>query len=380
VYPIDKTIKVTHINFAEFGYTQPQVVKIQLHCSCGDGAEGTSCIKHNPKKSLQNEVYLAQKVPHLNCQRPVMHLERSCTRMNKLPGKDLFTILKQDELRETLLSLQQRMDLSLAILKALKTQVTDQGIIHRDIKPENILVHLGTTLNVGIIDYGHAIEMPNGTDIYNHDRCGTLVYVAPEVLSSTTSDNGYLQTPAMDLFSIARVLVLIWGGCDQSYSYKHSTIYWYYLHSEHFKQITPLFSNISRADHDILKKFELNLKIHDFLKRLLSLPPKNRGDIDTAISLFGSILEEFTQKISPPIASVPSTLFSTKKSQPLSTNHPIKKAHSYTEGSTSPKTLFFPCASKTPPIQSLAPGAEEHEASFSTKRRKESDTSNVANM
>ena len=58
------------------------------------------------------------------------------------------------------------------------------GIMHRDLKPENILVGLNQSkdhvITLKLIDFGIACMVKEDEAV--NDSCGTLAYVAPEVL------------------------------------------------------------------------------------------------------------------------------------------------------------------------------------------------------
>lgn len=57
-----------------------------------------------------------------------------------------------------------------------------KNIIHRDIKPENLLLSLG---KVKIADFGWSIHTENRRDTL----CGTLDYLAPEMVKGCTHDS-----------------------------------------------------------------------------------------------------------------------------------------------------------------------------------------------
>lgn len=80
-----------------------------------------------------------------------------------------------------------------------------KGIAHRDIKPENLL--LNDKMNLKICDFGMAtIFRLRGKERLLDKRCGTLPYVAPEVLIEP-----YHAEPA-DVWSCGIVLVVMLGG------------------------------------------------------------------------------------------------------------------------------------------------------------------------
>ena len=81
------------------------------------------------------------------------------------------------------------------------------GICHRDLKPENIL--LDPNKDVIIVDFGFASWMPDS--IY-HNNCGSLHYVAPEVLKSEPY-NG----KTADIWSLGVILFAMLTVCIYIY-------------------------------------------------------------------------------------------------------------------------------------------------------------------
>lgn len=98
--------------------------------------------------------------------------------MEKVNGGELLEHLVNGTLSE-----QEAASIMYKILSAIQ-YMQDFGVIHRDLKPENILVEknslTGNIENIKIIDFGLSkVVLPDELIL---DRCGTLAYVAPEVL------------------------------------------------------------------------------------------------------------------------------------------------------------------------------------------------------
>lgn len=70
----------------------------------------------------------------------------------------------------------------------------DKGVLHRDLKPSNVLI--GASGHIKLADFGLA------TSTSRCKACGTLPYIAPEVLTNASS----AATTAVDLWSMGCVL------------------------------------------------------------------------------------------------------------------------------------------------------------------------------
>ncbi|CAD8060474.1 unnamed protein product [Paramecium sonneborni] len=75
--------------------------------------------------------------------------------------------------------------------------IHEQQFIHRDIKPSNIMIQ--SNHNIKLIDFGLAAKI--GTT--NNDICGTVGYIAPEVLCITTSQSVY--SFKCDMFAVGAI-------------------------------------------------------------------------------------------------------------------------------------------------------------------------------
>eukprot|EP00929_Paragymnodinium_shiwhaense_P000141 TRINITY_DN100387_c0_g1_i1.p1 TRINITY_DN100387_c0_g1~~TRINITY_DN100387_c0_g1_i1.p1 ORF type:complete len:506 (-),score=93.35 TRINITY_DN100387_c0_g1_i1:167-1684(-) len=78
------------------------------------------------------------------------------------------------------------------------------GIVHRDIKLENFLLEDQAGNHLKLIDFGLSRLVEDGSRMY--DDCGTLAYVAPEVLEK----RGY--TSQCDLWSLGVVVFILLAG------------------------------------------------------------------------------------------------------------------------------------------------------------------------
>jgi len=85
--------------------------------------------------------------------------------------------------------------------------IHEQNIVHRDIKLENLLIDLNN--NVKICDFGIGRKIKNKNQLL-HDQCGTLMYMAPEILLSS-KEKGYEGFP-VDIWSSGISLYIMLSG------------------------------------------------------------------------------------------------------------------------------------------------------------------------
>jgi len=120
--------------------------------------------------------------------------------MECIKGGALFDRIKE---RKTYTEVQAR-DLTLVLLRAIK-HIHDHDVVHRDLKPENLLMTSDDHhADVKIADFGFAAENASANAL--QDRCGTPMYVAPEIL--TRQPHG---KPA-DMWSFGVILFLLLSG------------------------------------------------------------------------------------------------------------------------------------------------------------------------
>ncbi|WP_336212179.1 serine/threonine-protein kinase [Nonomuraea sp. LPB2021202275-12-8] len=98
--------------------------------------------------------------------------------------------------------------LAIGVAAAL-TAIHNAGVIHRDLKPSNVMLALG---GPKVIDFGIAREVDSATVLSSSQPgqlIGTVLYMAPERFSS---GDGYVLTPAVDVFAWGVVMAYAGTG------------------------------------------------------------------------------------------------------------------------------------------------------------------------
>lgn len=179
-----------------------------------------------------------------------------------------------------------------ALLKAVQEQVTNKGIIHLDLKPENIIADLGPPISVHILDYGLSIDAKNP----NGKQSGSPSYYSPEIVADPFSITG-----KADVFSIARVIALVWHGINKTY--QDEDVYKAALCAPNAEDL--LLENLG-ASIPTLKAEQKNI-ILDILTAMLKIKPEERISIEEAITKFS--------KLTPKQKPAPSNLQKTMRDE-----------------------------------------------------------------
>lgn len=125
--------------------------------------------------------------------------------MKYFPGKNLHEILESETSDTPSFSVDERIQLSIDILLALKNQVHDAGMVHRDLKPENIM--MTDKGKVKIIDYSDCVII--GKNNRTPDPCGTLITMPPEQFSFAPKSS-QIYTIKSDSYAIGKTLAEVW--------------------------------------------------------------------------------------------------------------------------------------------------------------------------
>lgn len=188
---------LTSVGFGSFG-------EVKLACHLPTNTQvAVKVLEKNPDAVCDNssEVEILQSLEHRNIVRffhAIDTVNMTYVVMEYVPGKDLEMLLRnvayltEDEARPIF----QQVVVAVHFLH-------QRLIAHRDIKLENILIDRAG--NVKLCDFGMAIQLKEGQTLKR--RCGSLHYMAPEVLAGKPYDG-----LAVDMWSLGVVLYVLLTG------------------------------------------------------------------------------------------------------------------------------------------------------------------------
>lgn len=141
--------------------------------------------------------------------------------MDFVPHGDLMDyLISQQTPQQPGIPEQMSRDIVKQVLEAV-AYVHSMGISHRDLKPDNILINSFDPVSVKVADFGLAKLQAQGTFLKTF--CGTLAYLAPEVLLSRqqqhdpkgTQDEkpAVVYTKLVDIWSVGCLAYVILTGC-----------------------------------------------------------------------------------------------------------------------------------------------------------------------
>ena len=270
-------------------------------------------IKHNNDEKILEKALVEYKVssmtPHLSPKFPAIFDSSIFLISKRIEGQELFNIIKSDRTQIKELTLEQRFQLSLGLIRALQEQVFDPGLIHRDLKPENIILDLESG-SIGIIDFGLA---KIGEKQNKGDCSGSAPYAPPE----TFMNEG--RTKESDVYSLGRILALIWRNDLGSYQAGISVKSRLLLAEEN--DYSNLFRGIQGLDPKVKSK------IRHLLITMTAYHREERATLNEAFKQFSAARQ---LQFSPPPAPVKEKELkkeSSSSTQALSTTQPLSRRH-----------------------------------------------------
>ena len=150
--------------------------------------------------------------------------------------------------------------------------IHSKNIVHRDIKLENILIDLNN--NIKICDFGISLILNSLSDKL-YDKCGTPMYMAPEILLSNKNKGVSYLGPPVDIWSAGISLYIMLSGNLPFNIAEIST------EIKNGKNINGEYSNNILLQYCILnnepeKIDDISDLAQNLLKRILNKNPKKR--------------------------------------------------------------------------------------------------------
>ena len=234
-------------------------------------------------KKIKYETDLMKKLNHPNITKILEMFEDEkffLIIMEYINGGNLFSFVK----KRRKLSEKTAKFLFKQIILGIK-YIHEQNIVHRDIKLENLLIDLNN--NVKICDFGIGKKVTNKSQLL-YDQCGTLMYMAPEILLST-KEKGYEGFP-VDIWSSGISLYIMLSG-TLPFNYKKKKNKSNENNDEEEEEDEESISSKSKSKKNDEDNFELQYNIvykepkhidniseeaRDLLKGLLNKDPKKR--------------------------------------------------------------------------------------------------------
>jgi len=203
-------------------------------------------------KILDREADILAKVDNPNCVRlfDIYDTKHHLYLIMELcEGGELFDAICESNFSEAdAAAIVQQITKSLIYLHA-------QGIVHRDLKPENLLYQTKDKKIIKLMDFGLAKAL-DSQDETLETRCGTLHYVAPEVLSKKP------YTYKCDFWSLGVILYVLLCG------------YLPFYHEE--RAVTVKLVRAGYFEFDDAEWGEISNDAKDLIRKLLCKDPNQR--------------------------------------------------------------------------------------------------------
>ena len=276
-YSKNKKYPATDLNFYLYGRLIGQgafgKVNIGLNVLTGRVVAIKSFNKKDLNKNGENmkkilyETNLMKKLNHPNITKILEMFEDDeyiLISMEYINGGNLFSFVK----KRRKLSEKTAKFLFRQIILGIK-HMHSHKIVHRDIKLENILIDLNN--NIKICDFGIGRILSSNNQLL-HDKCGTPMYMAPEILLSSKSQ-GYEGFPVDIWSSGISLYIMLSGTLPFNFKNDESSS----IEEESDNNIELQYSIVHNEPKYIEK---ISDEARDLLKGLLNKNPNKRLTID----------------------------------------------------------------------------------------------------
>jgi len=212
-------------------------------------------LKPKELANLDREAVILAKADHPNCVQLFEYFDTKhklylC--MELCEGGELFdAIMEEEHFNEEKAS-----NVVRQIASAL-SYLHDKQIAHRDLKPENILYKDKEKTKIKLMDFGLAKAL-DAEDTTLMTRCGTLHYVAPEVLSRKTES----YTNKVDCWSLGVVTYVLLCGYLPFY--------------QEDRNLTARLIRIGKFEFDPEEWSEISKEAKDLIKNLMTKDVEKR--------------------------------------------------------------------------------------------------------
>eukprot|EP01086_Lenisia_limosa_P014131 TRINITY_DN44160_c0_g1_i2.p1 TRINITY_DN44160_c0_g1~~TRINITY_DN44160_c0_g1_i2.p1 ORF type:complete len:502 (+),score=-7.12 TRINITY_DN44160_c0_g1_i2:92-1507(+) len=230
-------------------------VKLGVHCETFVKVAVKILATHESGRLFMKEAQIMERLLHKNVIR-LIEVEKSSIGsvlvVEFAEGGELFDRIEPDVgINESLAHFY-----FVQLVRAVE-YIHSRGVCHRDIKPENILLDRNGHLKLS--DFGLAtLFITNGKPRALRTPCGTMPYVAPEVLNQRYSG------PQADIWSCGIVLIVMLTG----------VIPW-----DEPTLKSAEFRNILNGNFDFFPFVHFSPHLKNFLQGILSVNPANRFGI-----------------------------------------------------------------------------------------------------
>lgn len=229
------------------------------------------------KTAIFNEAYYTKLNPLLHSKGAVLSGKTGYLVMRKAQEQDLYYLIDNLHLKSAILTIEQRLELTCIIIKAVIEQVHDLGMTHNDIKPENIIIDT-KRLTATFIDYAFAHHIGG---ISENEVQGTPEFLAPELL------HDYRPTIKSDGYALGLSIGSFWGYVSQANFNKNFTL----KEIETFHRMRKwslLFNAIPLS-------LDMQDKIRQSLDQMTALNPKDRITPKQSLVQWEQILSDYKE-------------------------------------------------------------------------------------